>query len=192
MAKLTLLIVSPQGGGKGTATSHVKESFGADSCRFSTPIRAGCDALGIPQTREELQKFAQVMRKAYGQDFWQKAMMAHCAASDADIMLIDGAREIGDIDVLMHDPSAHMLSIETDKSIRKARLTARGENEGEAEMTDAEFEATESHPNERGIAEMIAWVGDRFPEKLHAVDNNGDWSETRAAIDVVVDALLAK
>ena len=190
MAKLTLLIVAHQGGGKGTATTHIKEKHGADSCRFSTPIRAVCDAAGVPQAREDMQKVAAAFRDVYGPDFWEKRILRSCHASDADIMIVDGAREIGDITTLMADPSAFMVYLYADKETRRTRMAGRGENEGEAEMTDEEFERAENHPNEIGICMMVVWVRDNYPDKIVTINNGGEWSDTAETLDRLLPMLL--
>lgn len=146
-------------------------------------MRAVADAAEIPQTRENLQRLAQVFREAYGEDFWERLMVKRCRSSKADIMIVDGAREKGDIGVLMTDETAFMVFLHVDKATRKARMTARGENEGEAEMTDAEFEAAENHPNELAIAEMVEWVRDTYPDKILTIDNGGAWERTAETLD---------
>ena len=190
MATLTLLIVANQGGGKGSAKTHVEKTYGADTCRFSTPIRAVCDAAEIPQERAEMQKLARVFRDAYGEDFWERLMLKRCKASDAGIMVVDGAREIGDIMTLMADPSAFMIYLWADAATRMARMTGRGENVGEAEMTAEAFMAAEHHPNERAITDMVGWVEETYPEKYVMVDNSAEWSYTAKTIDLILTTLL--
>lgn len=169
---------------------HIKEKYGAESCRFSTPIRAVCGAAEIPQTRAELQKLARVFREAYGEDFWERLMVKRVRASDTDIMLVDGAREKGDIMTLMAEPSAFMLYLRADKETRRARLRKRGENDGESEMTEADFEAAESHPNERAVTEMVEWVRDTYPERIVTVDNTHEWGYTAGTLDLLLPMLL--
>lgn len=117
-------------------------------------------------------------------------MLKRCKASSADIMIVDGAREKGDIMTLMTDPSSYMIYFSADKSVRKARMMGRGENVGETEMTDEEFERAENHPNELAIEEMVAWVRETYPDKIVEIDNNGTWDETAGAIDTVLTRLL--
>lgn len=190
MAKLTLLIVAQQGGGKGTATKHIIDNFDASSCRFSTPIRAVADERGIAQTRENLQEIGQEYRRRHGEDVWERLMIEHCQKSESSIVVVDGAREKGEIGNLIQAPETRMIFLDVPKAVRKARLVDRGENEGESDMTDAEFERAENHVNERAITEMVEWVQTKYPEKLIRIPNNAEWKLTAEILSRLLPHLI--
>lgn len=190
MAKIIVCIMANQGGGKGAASEFMKRRYGAPSHRYSQPVREICALLGMPDTRENLQELGQHLRKVFGPAILESEIIRRCEMEPSPVAVADGGREPGDFGQMVLRPGFAAVYLDAPKEVRKARLMARGENAGEAGMSEGEFERAENHRNELAIRETVEWLRAEHPNRLHVIDNSGAWTETEKALAELFDRLL--
>lgn len=179
MAKIILGFTGLPACGKGTATKYFVENYGAKSYRFSTIMRDLLDRLYLPQSRENMSKISTVLRQNFSEDLFAKTMAEDVKKADADIVVIDGARRLADVEHLRKMPEFKLVSIEVDMRIRYERLIKRGENPDDNSKTWEQFQADHQLETELSIPELMKQA-DVF------VDNNGNLEELYSQLDKLV------
>ncbi len=182
MARLIIGLTGEAGSGKGTVASYLKEKYGASTYRFSTVLREAAHTFAIPETRENLIRISIVMREAFGENLLAKALAAASAKDTNDLIVIDGIRRMMDVEELSRLPGFHLVYLTADIKIRYDRLKARGENDGETQMTYEQFLAEEQLPTETSIKEVAR-------EAQTTITNDGPREELFAAFDTLIARL---
>lgn len=183
MKKIIIGLVGEKAGGKGTAADHLEKRYGAKTHTFSTPMKDCVKRLGLELTRENLIKFSELTRKAYGQDLYARVVAKDAIEDPAELVIVDGIRRPEDISNLATDPGFHLIYVTAPLDLRYERAKARNEK-GEGSMTLEEFTAQESAETERDIPEL--GKGAQF-----TVDNSGTFEELHARLERIMNEILS-
>ena len=179
MAKKIIVFVGLLSSGKGTAAKYLVEKHGAKAFRFSTIMRGVLDRLYLEQSRENMSNISTVLRQTFGEDLFAKVMAADVRKTEENIVVVDGARRLADIEHLKKIEGFRLISIEADPKIRYQRLIQRGENPDDKNKTweqflqDHELETEASIPALMKLADVV-------------VDNNGSAEEFYKQLDKLV------
>jgi dephospho-CoA kinase len=180
--KIVLGIVGEIGSGKGAAAEYLHGRYGAQTFRFSTPMRDCLKRLHIPETRENLQVFSLITRETFGQDLYSKAIALDASEAVAPMVIAEGVRRIADIAELSKLPSFHLIAIVADEKTRFDRVKRRNENDSDAAKTWEQFKKEASAETELTIREIAS-------RAEVAVSNDGTLEELHRKLDEVVAKL---
>jgi dephospho-CoA kinase len=109
------------GSGKSTAAAII-ESQGYKKIYLSSFLEKEAEAKGLPMTRKTLQDLGNKLREEKGPGILMK--MAIKAMRDEDKIVIDGLRNLGEVDELRKHKEGILLAIIADRKIRYERLKA--------------------------------------------------------------------
>lgn len=132
-------IIAKIKGGKGTVEKYIGEVHGAESVRFSTPLREMHDVLHIPNSRENLQNISTYLRQRYGEEVIGAEIIRRLNGLKSRYQLIDGIRRPADMVALRKDPFFRSVYVRASLETRHQRQLAFPENPGDAEMSFQEF-----------------------------------------------------
>ncbi|MDD5749618.1 MAG: AAA family ATPase [Patescibacteria group bacterium] len=179
MTKKILVFTGLPACGKGTATKYLAEKYDAKTFRFSTIMRDLLDRLYLPQSRENMSLLSRIVRENFAEDIFAKVMAEDAKQAETDIVVIDGARRLADVEHLSKIKGFLLIAIEGDMKIRYQRLVKRGENPDDQSKTWEEFVADHQLETELSIPELM--------EKADVVvDNNGSLEEFYKQLDKLV------
>jgi len=165
--------------GKGTAAKYFVENHNAKSFRFSTIMRDLLDRLYLPQSRENMSHISTVLRQNFSEDIFAKVMAEDVKQAKAELVVIDGARRLADIEHLRKIPGFKLVSIDVEMRIRYERLITRGENPDDNSKTWEQFQADHRLETEQTIPELMAKAD-------IVVDNNGSLVDFYKQLDKLI------
>lgn len=179
MPKKILVFVGLLASGKGTAAKYFTEKYGAQSFRFSTIMRDVLDRLYLEHSRENMSNISTLLRERFGEDLFAKVMAADVEKAPANLVVVDGARRLADIEHLKKLAGFKLVSIEVEAKIRYERLRQRGENPDDQNKTWEQFLADHELETEKSIPALMAMAD-------VVVNNNGSPEEFRRQLDKLV------
>jgi dephospho-CoA kinase len=120
---MILGVVGPLGAGKSTAVEYFV-SKGYSFYRFSDVIKE----IGqlIEPTRSQLQDTANSFRKKHGTDYLATQIWKKIKKSKQEKVVIDGFRNVGEVDFFRNKKDFHLISVDTSQKSRFERLKKRG------------------------------------------------------------------
>ena len=179
MSHIIIGLVGELASGKGTASTYLKETYGASTHRFSTMMRDVADRLSISQTRENLQTISKLFRDAFGGDVFSHALVKEVMGDSSPIIVIDGIRRPEDVTHLKTLPGFLLVSITADMDTRYNRLILRGENEDDTSKTKEQFVEDTKREAEQKILEIAQAA-------THIVNNNGSRESLYTQLDDII------
>jgi dephospho-CoA kinase len=182
MQRTVIGIVGRKGSGKGTTAKILGERYGAKTFRFSGILSDILERLDLEKTHDNMIQMSIILRLQFGEDTLKRAMIADILKSDAQIIIIDGIRRLGDIEHLDELGNFHILNVIAPVEIRYERMTGRGEKVGENNMTYEEFKILNEAPTEVTIADVEA-------KAWKVIDNKGTMDELTAQLDAIMAEL---
>lgn len=180
--RLVLGIIGPPAAGKGTIAAYLEASHGAGKLRFSDTLRAILARLHIEETRDNQIILSEVIREKCGEDILARAMMIGAERSPQAIVVIDGVRREGDIDLFRTMTNFHLIAVDADLNTRYERSKTRAEKPEESTLTFEEFTALENRSTEVSARKLM----DRAEI---TIDNNGSIEDLYRQIDEYLRSL---
>ncbi|MFA5126942.1 MAG: AAA family ATPase [Patescibacteria group bacterium] len=165
--------------GKGTVAKYLVEKYQARTFRFSTMLRDVLTRLYLPDSRENMQTLSRILRENFSQDIMSKVIANDAATTNTDLIVIDGARRLTDVEHLQKLPGFTLVAIEVDVKIRHQRLVARNENPGDADKTFEQFLQDEKAEPEVEIPFLMSRASIK-------IDNNGILEDLYKQLDNLV------
>jgi len=180
MDKKILVFTGLLASGKGTAAKYFVDKYQASSFRFSTMLRDMLKRVYLPDSRDNMQKLSQFIRETYSQDIMSKVIAKDAESSQNNLVVIDGARRVTDIEYLKKLPGFVLVAIEVDQKTRYQRLVARNENPGDDKKTFEQFAYDEQ-------AEADSEIPFLMQQASVKIDNNGTLEEFYKQLDKLVE-----
>jgi dephospho-CoA kinase len=184
MTKIIIGLVGEAASGKGTVAKYLVDKYGAQTLAFSTSMKDCVRRLHLPLSRENLMKFSEITRHAYGEDLYSKVTTEDCRSLDANMIIVDGVRRPADVVNLRQLPNFHLLYVTAPVELRWQRARNRGEKAGESEMTLEQFKTEDQFPTEVTIKEIGA-------EAEFAIDNVAGVDNLYASTGSIVEYIKA-
>lgn len=179
MAKLILGLAGEMGCGKGTAAEYVVGELKGSSHRFSTVIRDVLDRIYLEQTRENMQKLSEVLRKNFGEDMLAQ-IMAHDVQRDThDVIVVDGVRRLSDIKYLKDFAHFKLVFIDTAIQKRYERITKRRENPDDRGKTFEQFQKEQEGEAEEQVKDLKNYAD-------YVITNDEEFSDFYKQIDEII------
>lgn len=179
MSKLIIATAGEMGCGKGTAVKYLVEKYGASSHRYSTMLRDVLDRLYIIQSRDNMSVLSKILRENFGEDIMEKTMLADIQKDEHEIVVLDGARRIEDIQELQKIPEFKLIYIEADIEKRYERVVLRCENDGDGKKTFEKFKQEHNANADATIPNLKQYAD-------YVIDNNGTQEELQKQIDEII------
>jgi|SRR6185369_2156632 len=183
MAKIILGVAGEIGAGKDTVTSYITEKYGAKYYRYSIILKDILKRLHLPYDRMSLANLAEALRAYFGENILSRTLVTDADNDlDAEIVVFDGIRKIGELEFLKTYPHFKFLFVDADIKIRYERLSKRGEKSDDLSKTMEEFMKDHEHAADNVIPKL----------KEHSdfvIDNNGTLEELKKQIDDVMETL---
>ena len=111
-------LTGTMGSGKGTISNHLRER-GFNFITISDLIRDELIKRGLPLKRRELQNLGNEMRRLNGNDYWAKQAIKKIDLKND--WVIDGIRNLGEIEELRNLPDFILISVDAPEEIRLIR-----------------------------------------------------------------------
>ncbi len=180
MAKKIIALTGPIASGKDVTKKYIEEKYGASSVKFSQILRDVLNRLCVPLERENLQKISFALRQSFGDDLLSKIIAEDAKNLDSEIVILDGARRMTDIEYAKKLPSFHLIRIDAAPEIRYQRAVLRNENVGDAEKTFEHFLKDHEAETEITIPEVMNHADS-------SLDNNGTFEDLYRQIDELMN-----
>lgn len=119
ISKKIIGITGPFGSGKSTAAQYLHDQ-GYKTISLSSYLEELAKERGLPLTRKTLQDLGNEVRKKNGSGFLMEKALEKCKSEDK--IVIDGIRNIGEIDELRKIEGSILLAILADRKVRFDRL----------------------------------------------------------------------
>lgn len=179
MSKIVIGLVGEMASGKGAIKEYLKTAYGAVDWKFSTPIRNFMKEMSVPVDRRNLTNTSVALRNAFGQDLFAKTAVKDVINLEADVIVLDGARRIEDVEYLLELSYFSLVRVDADLKTRYERLVSRKENEGDENKTFEEF--VKDHENE-----TEATIPNLMNLAKFSIDNSGNIESLHAQIDNLI------
>ncbi len=184
MKKIIIGLVGEAASGKGTVAAYLLEKYGAKTLAFSTPMKDCLRRLHVELSRENLTKFSECTRKAYGEELYARVVAEDAKALPDPLVVVDGIRRPADYGNLKELPGFHLIYVTAPVELRWERARKRGEKAGEANMTLEQFKQEELLPTELDIKA----IGQKAEFVL---DNGGKIDDLYASTESVIAYIQA-
>lgn len=183
--KIILGFTGEIGSGKGLATRHLAEKYGATIHRTSKMLRDLLDRLYVSQTRENMQNISTLLREMFSEDIMAKVIYEDVQKDANEIVTVDGIRFLVDVAHLKNLPEFKLVYLEAPERERYDRVIHRNQNPGENKMTFDQFQDAEGGESESQVKELKK-VAD------YIIQNDGTKEEFLGKIDKIIEELRKK
>lgn len=154
-SKIIIGLVGTLASGKGAVKDLLNKEHQVQSCKFSDVFRDVLERLGVPISRENLQKISTVLRQSFGEDLLSRVIIKEVEKINSEIIIVDGIRRMSDIEHLKKLDNFFIISVDADSQIRYERMKIRNENEGDAEKSYQDFLEDEKSEADKDISEVM-------------------------------------
>lgn len=119
----TLIFVGPSAAGKDTVVDRISLMTGAEVISTSKQVRKLAQESGmVNPNRNELQKFANLMREQYGEDLFAKSAAEEAENVDGKFLLVNGVRNPAEINVFKNPL---VIGVDAPREVRFQRTLQR-------------------------------------------------------------------
>ena len=154
---LTIGLVGPFGSGKSTLTKIIEEQ-GFSSVRLSQFIEEEIKKKNIQgdNKRKILQDVGNSLRKQYGADILTKKALELAVRNHASLLVIDGIRNVGEIEYLKKNSTCFIVGITSDVKARYKRLQNVQGRQSTSFVEFVRFESRERGKGQRQNGQQAA------------------------------------
>jgi dephospho-CoA kinase len=169
MKKWNYVICGRAGSGKGMIASYLHEKHGAHLYRFSHPLHAILNDMGLVNTRENLSKLSLSLRENFSEGILGQGARTFIEKHPKELVILEWVRRIHALEG-WRECIDGIIWIEASPDNRYARIVSRGEKSGEHLLTREEFEKEEQFESEN----TLAWL--KHIANI-VIENNGSREE---------------
>lgn len=177
-------LTGPLAAGKGTTATYLVEKYGAQTVKFSDPLRDILKRIYHDPTRESMSELAVYLRSKFGQDILIQTLLKDIEAKGDGIFVLDGLRYREEYDVLSQRDDFHLWALEAELETRYQRIIQRDENASDKSLTLEQFKAQHNLPTEQFTPELVQKAETTF-------NNNGTAEELYVQVDAAIKKLTA-
>jgi dephospho-CoA kinase len=179
MPTLILGLTGQIGSGKGYVCDYLVTHYGAQMFKFSTYLSRAIEVMALENSRDNLIRMSEALRKAFGEDALSYALAHDASKSSAPIAVIDGIRRAEDLVALTPLANFMLAAVDADPTVRYARIANRGEKAEESSLSWEDFLEQEQRSTEITVPKTMAMA------TVH-LDNNAGTAELEAQIDALM------
>lgn len=175
-------LTGPLAAGKGTTAAYLVAKYGAQTVKFSDPLRDILKRIYHDPTRESMSNLAVYLRSQFGQDILIQTLLQDITAKGEGIFVLDGLRYREEYDVLSQRSDFHLWALSTELETRYQRIIKREENASDKTLTLDQFKEQHNLPTEQFTPELMT-------RAETTLDNNGTAEQLQAQIDTALTKL---
>jgi dephospho-CoA kinase len=182
MEKIIFGLVGPIASGKEVTKKYLIDKYNAKDCKFSSSLRDVLNRIGVPTSRENMQRLSTILRENFGEDLLSKIIATDSRDLDAPFVVIDGVRRPTDIKDLRELPNFFLVKIDAYPELRYERMKARNENPGDENKSYENF--IKDHESEADSLVPII-----MKESSYSIENNGSIDDLYKQIDEIIEKI---
>lgn len=171
------------GAGKDTVKEYLQSRYGASTLGFSLILKDILNRLNLPLVRESYAVLAEALRGAFGEGILSQVLENDVRRSSSAVVVIDGIRKRGELEVLKKLPGFRFFFVETDLRIRFDRIKNRGSKADDLSKTFEDFVRDHESAADRDVKQLKD-LSDAV------VENNGTRDELFASVDEIMKNFL--
>jgi len=169
--------------GKSLAAKFLVEHFAVKELRLSMILNNILDVLGLPQSRENQQKLARLLREQFGEQILAFTAAEYAEHAKEHTFLIDGIRKLEELNELKKRTDLRLIYVEAPLELRYQRLKQRTEKVGEHLKQIEEFITDHKAESEIDIPKLKQYAN-------FVVQNTGDDAELHAQLTRIFTASI--
>jgi len=182
LKKKVIVIVGMPGSGKAMA-SRVARELGYPVLVCGDVIREEAERRGLPPTPENIGTLMLKIREEEGRAIVAYRLIPRIQAQDSYVVVVEGARNIEEIDELRRHYDVRTLAIHASPSTRFGRLKSRGRSDDPKDWN--EFIVRDQREIDVGISRLIA-TADRM------IVNEGSTREFRYSVNRLLKEMCSE
>ncbi len=177
--KIIIGLVGEIASGKDTVADYLKKKYRSETVSFSQSLREILKIIALSESRTNLAKLGQILRKTFGQDILAKAVSRKVAASSKKIVCLPNVRLPQDIKTFKKNPNFFLIAIFAKSKTRWQRLTKRNQNSDDQTKTWNQFLKDGRLPTEKQIRKIAS-------QAEFQIDNNGNFNQLYRQVSEIV------
>lgn len=185
MTNLIIGLIGQNGSGKSKAATYLFERYNSElkveAFAFSTLLRNILADLEVEESRKNLLKYSEILRKHFGQDLLSRHISEQIRLSKADLIIVEGIRRKPDLSCLNFH-NFHLISLIAKPEIRYQRLISRKQNPGDEQKSYADFLVDQESEPERDIQKIAK-------KAKIVIDNSGTLKELQLQLELAITKL---
>lgn len=180
--KKIIAFVGEIASGKGCAADHLIQKHNAGYFRFSNMLRDIANRLYLENSRDNLIRISELIRKNFGEDTMAKVIAKEVEEEESELVIVDGVRRKADIEHLQKLEGFHLVEIVAEEQTRYERVKNRGEKVDEQGLTFEQFQKDAQRSTEMSIREIAK-------DASQTITNDGSIEELHTKIDELISSL---
>lgn len=168
------------GAGKGVVSDVLEEEFGYTQLTVGDVIRSFVKSKGLESTRDNCDKWSEIMRQSKGVDYWMKQVVNEIKEKSYKKVIVDGVRLPSDNEVLKNAFKSDYVLFKVDASpiVRFKRLKKRARPG--FPKTLEEFKKHEQRQNE------MFNLSETFKQAEEVIDNSSTLEDLEQRVKKVM------
>ncbi len=169
--------------GKGVAGDVLVKKYDAQALDYSGSLHEALNIMGIPETRDTIQKLSSYLRPRFGQDIFQRSVVKKISLVPSNLISLIGVRRPTDFNTLKEQFNFTLIYIDSDFEQRYQRYISRNKGEGDQSSTRDQFQIKDNEEPELLIESLRAAAD-------YVVENNGTREEFEDSLGKVFEKIL--
>lgn len=172
-------LIGTNASGKSFLSDYIVQNYGGVHVKFSEYLANVLKAMNMEGSKQNMIKLSIAIRNEFGEETLSHAVANDVEHMDADLVIVDGIRRVGDLARFKAMDQFTLIGIDADPKLRFERMRGRSEKSDDQETTWESFMEKEKAPTEVTIPEVMKLVD-------HQIDNNGSKTELEQKIDQIM------
>lgn len=165
-----LAIAGPIVSGKDMASEHCAKLLDAIRISSSSEQYRVLEMFGIPNSRDNVQRFSLFLVRQYGEDVLCKSVLRRLEGV-SHVVIVDSVRRLGDMKCLEGGSKFFLLYIDAPQVLRYQWFCKRAKGRGDETASWEEFVARDTAPTEATLADLrtaasALVINDSSPEQF--------------------------
>ena len=181
--KIIIALVANIGAGKSFVSDYIEEKYGAKSIKYSSVLKNILQILNLEEKRSNFANLSLALRKQFGENILENAIISKIENIDSEILLLDGVRRKEDIDNIKKLENFYLIFIDTSLEVRSERMKSRAEKNDDKNINIEVLNKDEQHDSENRVS-MLKKEADFI------IDNNSTIENLKENINNVIKKIL--
>lgn len=180
--KTIIGIIGEKGSGKDTVANIFTTDHNAIVIGGGDLLSELLTLLHLPTSRENLQKLVATLRKTFGENVIQDALLKNTMQESNEIIVINGLRKPSELKQLQ-SLGASIIYVTAPLETRLERTNTRQQKADDSAQELAQFKNEEQHSAERDISSLVKSAD-------FTINNNGSLTELQEQVAIIAEKIL--